>query len=71
MGLAHARNHLRQRLEDALREMGVLLFVFAPIDYILATDVSRQKGMLLILFGLGAFFLGGALIAEYRRLRAD
>lgn len=71
MSLAHARNNLRHRVEDAFREMGVLLFVFAPIDHVIATETSRQRGILLMLSGLGVIFIGTALFAEYRRLRAD
>jgi hypothetical protein len=71
MAITEAKRSLRHRLEEVFREIGVLLLVFTPIDMILAADTPRRLQRLLILFGLDAFFLGGALIAEFRRLHGD
>ena len=71
MGLADAKRSLRHRLEEVCREIGILLLVFTPIDFILGADTPQRRSWLLILFGLGAFLLGGALIAEFRRLHVD
>ena len=50
---------------------GLLLLVFAPIDYVLSADTPQRRASMLIFVVLGAFLLGGALLAEYRRIRVD
>ena len=69
MGIVEAKTSLRQRAEDVFREIGVLLLVFTPIDFVVALDSHRQQIWLLILFALGAFFLTMSLVAEFWRLR--
>jgi hypothetical protein len=62
---------LRHRTEEILREIGVLLGVFVPIDFVVAGDTATRRIWLLIFLALGLFFLATALIAEYRRLHVD
>ena len=57
--------------EEACREMGVVLLVFVPIDFVVAVNTSERRSWLLIFFAIGAFLLGVALFAEYRRLCVD
>jgi hypothetical protein len=71
MGKVDAERHLRERSEEVVREIGVLLLVFAPIDLVLSADTQPRRTSMLILALLGAFLLGAALIAEYRRIRGD
>ena len=71
MALSGANRTLQHRLEEAARETGVLLLVLTPIDFVLSIDKPFVRNWLLILFCLGIFFLGAALITEFRRHRAD
>ena len=71
MSVTDAKRNLRQRVEEASREIGILLLVFIPIDFVLSADTPARRAWLLIFLGLGALLLAAALVFEYRRLRAD
>jgi hypothetical protein len=71
MSHVDARRNLRHRIEEVCREIGVLVLVFVPIDFVVDEDFPRRRLWLLILFAIGVFLLVGAVIAEYRRLRVD
>ena len=59
----------RERLEEAAREVGVLLFAFAPLDAAL-NETREFRGRVMLLFlALGVAFFVGALVAEHRRKR--
>jgi hypothetical protein len=60
----------RERLEEAAREIGVLLMAFAPLDVALTDRPSTRWTPLLLFFVTGVLFLGGALASERRRQRA-
>ena len=61
---------VRERVEDAMREVGTLLIAFAPLDA--AFNAERPYIVVLLLFFLsaGALFFTGALILERRRAGA-
>ena len=71
MTRAEAGRRLLPRIKEVAREIGVLLVVFAPIDYVIAADTQGRRTWLLIFLCIGAFLLGGSLFAEYRRHRVD
>jgi len=71
MSHADAERTLRRRIEEVLREIGVLALVFVPIDFVVAEDTPRRRAWLLFFFVIGVSLLVGALIAEYRRVRVD
>ena len=58
----------RERIEEALREVGVLLMTFAPLDAAVSSDASRAE--LLIFFGFGLILFVLALTLEGSRHRA-
>lgn len=60
------RRQLHRRILEALREVGVLLIAFAPLDVVLKGGKELQWGAMLSFFlvGLSAFALGS--IAEWR-----
>jgi hypothetical protein len=53
-----------ERVEDAIREIGVLLIAFAPLDVALNRHVGGDFTYLLLFLGLGEFLFVGALILE-------
>jgi hypothetical protein len=58
-------------LEEVCREIGVLLLVFVPIDFLVVEYTPERRNWLLIFLAIGLFLLVGSVIAEYRRLRVD
>jgi hypothetical protein len=58
----------RERIEEALREIGVLLMTFAPLDAAVSVVDSRLE--FLIFFGSGFTLFVLALTLEGRRHRA-
>ena len=58
----------RERIEEAMREIGVLLMTFAPLDTAVSSDASRAE--LLIFFGSGLILFVLALTLEGKRHRA-
>lgn len=57
---------IRARIEDGAREIGVLLIVFAPLDYAFAGGAEHTSSALLFfLIGFVCFF--GAVYSEVRR----
>ena len=59
---------VRERVEEAMREVGVLLVVLAPLDAIV--DSSGKNSMVLLLMtGLGVIFFVVAVSLERRRTR--
>ena len=55
----------RERLLDAMREVGVLLIAFAPLDAVLVESPRRRNGLLIFL-ALGLFLFLVAIIVEWR-----
>jgi peptidoglycan/LPS O-acetylase OafA/YrhL len=64
-------NHLatttRERVEEAAREIGVLLIAFAPLDVALNDARPFRWWILLLFLSLGLLFFVCALVAERRR----
>lgn len=58
---------IRERVEDAMREIGTLLIAFTPLDVSLTE--TPHRGTLLIFLVLGLSFLTGALLLERSRTR--
>jgi hypothetical protein len=55
-----------ERIEEAVREIGVLLIAFAPLEGTFST--SPRAGISLLLFlAFGLLLFGGALLNERRR----
>jgi hypothetical protein len=50
------KRRLRRRILEALREIGILLMAFAPLDGALVPMAETQRGILLL------FVLGGILL---------
>lgn len=60
---------VRERIEEALREIGVLLLAFAPVDATVNAPRGLGIGFLLLFGGLGLCLLTVALHLE--RLRRE
>ena len=58
---------IRERVEDAMREVGTLLIAFTPLDVSLTENPHHTT--LLIFLALGLSFLTGALLLERSRTR--
>ena len=59
---------VRERVEEALREIGVLLLAFGPLDSAVTVAQGGQRpGLILIFVGLGLCFFTGSLAMERRR----
>ena len=63
----------RERIEDAMREVGTLLIAFAPLDAALSEGRGQMNTLafLLLFFGLGSLLLAGAVLLERRRSRVS
>ena len=63
----------RERIEDAMREVGTLLIAFAPLDAALSEGRGQMNTLafLLLFFGLGSLLFVGAVLLERRRSRAS
>ena len=61
---AHARR-LGDRVLEGMREVGILLIAFAPLDAVLAENREARSTLLLFL-ALGGFLFAVALIIEWR-----
>ena len=59
---------LAERIEEGMRELGVLFLAFAPLDAVLSGRPFREYrwGLLMFLL-LGILFSGVALLSEWRR----
>ena len=53
-----------ERIEDAMREIGVLLLAFAPLDVALNRHERGALSFLLLFLGFGTALFTGALILE-------
>ena len=59
---------LADRILEAMREIGVLLLAFTPLDIALnPSSVRDSAGALLLFIGVGLFLFGAALVFEWRR----
>jgi C4-dicarboxylate-specific signal transduction histidine kinase len=56
-----------ERIEEAMREIGMLLLAFAPLDAVLAEPA--RTGRLLLFFCFGIFLFIAAVLLERRRAR--
>ncbi len=61
---------VRERVEDAMREVGTLLIAFAPLDAAFNAERSYIVALLLIFLSAGALLFTGAIALEWRRTRA-
>src|SRR6185295_13941779 len=63
----------RERIEDAMREVGTLLIAFAPLDAALSEGRGQMNTLafLLLFFGLGSLLFVGAVLLERRRSRVS
>ena len=61
----------RERIEELCREGGLLILVFVPIDFAIATEPSEHLAPLLFLLIVGVILLGVGLFSEQLRLRHD
>ena len=61
---------IAHRLEEGAREMGVLLMVFAPLDYAFANS-SEHASVVVLFFGAGLVVFSAAVISEIRRGGVD
>jgi membrane protein implicated in regulation of membrane protease activity len=59
---------IRQRIEEAMREIGVLLIAFGPLDAAFSSEAPAPVWWLLFLF-LGLALFVTALLTEWRRTR--
>ena len=66
-----AKQIFRERIEDLCREGGLLILVFVPIDFSIATEPSEHLVPLLSLLVVGVILLGVGLFSEQLRLRHD
>ena len=57
----------RERIEEILREICVLLVTFAPLDAAFAADLRRAVPTVLIIVAIGIGFIAGSLVSERRR----
>ena len=63
---AMAKSHTaRRRIEEGMREVGILLIAFAPLDAVLAERPA--VGVLLFFLLLGIALFTTALVLEWRR----
>ena len=63
---ARKRNRLQRRVVEAMREVGVLLIAFTPLDIVVSDGgLTGHWGSFVLFFGVGvtSFFLG--VIAEW------
>ena len=59
---------LADRILEGMREIGVLLLVFAPLDVALSrTPLRELLGTLLLFVGIGTFLVSAAPAFEWRR----
>jgi len=56
---------IHERLLEGLREIGVLLMAFAPLDAVLV-ESAAVRGTLLLFLALGCFLFGAAVVLEWR-----
>jgi hypothetical protein len=58
---------LRGRVIEGLREVGILLIAFAPLDVAISPGSGHQVGRMLLFFeSLGCLLFVGALALEWR-----
>lgn len=57
---------VRERIQDGMREVGILLLAFAPLDAVLADRKQIPLLLLFLLLGLGLFI--AAIVLEHRHV---
>jgi hypothetical protein len=60
---------VKERIEEILREIGVLLFAFAPLDAALGSDRPDRWTIVLLFVTLGLSLIVVSLLSEQRRRR--
>lgn len=60
---------IRKGFEEILREIGVLLLAFAPLDAALGSDRPERWSIVLLFITLGISLIAGSLLSEQRRGR--
>ena len=59
---------IAERIEEGVRELGVLFLAFAPLGAVLSgRPFQDYRWALLIFIALGLLFFGVALLSEWRR----
>jgi hypothetical protein len=61
------RKSVRERIQDAMREIGTLLMTFGPLDAAIAYHDPTSLRFLLLFLALGLCLFSGALALERRR----
>ena len=69
MAETSANGTVRERVEEAMREIGVLLVVLSPLDAIVSST-RTTLAVLLLLGVLGLILFVWAVVLERRRKRA-
>jgi len=62
---------VRERIEDAMREIGTLVVAFAPLEAAFARESDDRLATTLILLTYGIVLFVGALLFERRRTRVQ
>ena len=62
---------VRERLEEALREIGVLLLAFTPLDATLNRAPGQPRGAILYFVAIGLCLFGVAILMEHRRRKGS
>jgi len=62
---------VRERVEHAMREVGILLIAFAPLDAAFSGDRPFVIALVLLFLGIGASLFTGAIMLERGRTSAD
>jgi hypothetical protein len=66
--MADGRHSIPQMTGEFLRELGVLLVAFTPLDYLFADGTALTRDRIGAIVGLGVgFFFVGMLIERTRR----
>jgi hypothetical protein len=58
---------VRERIEDALREIGTLLIALAPVDGVFSSDSPDTPRKILLIAGIGIIMFVLAIILERGR----
>ena len=58
-----------ERIEDAMREIGVLILALTPLDATFTPELDYRRRSVLLLLIAGTSFFVGALLMEQRRTR--
>lgn len=60
---------IKERVEEGMREVGVLMVAFAPLDALMKPGGPTPWGLMASFGLLGVLLFCGALVMEWRRWR--